>query len=70
MLTDMLTVALLVVMVLPKASTILTMGWVVNGEPLVLPSALVERVALDALPKVGIMLWVVAVKPLEVKVSV
>ena len=45
-------------------------GWVVNAEPLALPAARVLRVALDAMPKVGEMLWVAEVKPFEVKVSV
>ena len=45
-------------------------GWVVNAEPLALPAAEVLRVAWVAAPKVGVMLWVAEVKPLEAKVSV
>ena len=45
-------------------------GWVVNAEPLALPAALVVSVAWVAAPKVGVMLWVAEVKPLDAKVSV
>jgi hypothetical protein len=43
---------------------------VVNAEPLALPNAGVVSVAWVAVPKVGVMLWVAEVKPVEVKVSV
>ena len=45
MLTVMMTGAVLLVTVLPKASLIVMTGWVVNAEPLALPAARVERVA-------------------------
>ena len=41
-----------------------------NAEPLTEPAALVVRIAWVAVPKVGVMLWVAEVKPLEAKVSV
>ena len=46
------------------------MGWVVNAEPLALPAAWVVIVAWVAVPKVGAMIWVAEVKPVESKVSV
>ena len=67
-LTVMVTEAVLLVTVLPKASLMVMTGWVVNAEPLALPAALVESVAWVAGPKVGVMLWVAAVKPVEAKV--
>ena len=69
-LTVMVTEAVLLVTVLPKASLIVTIGWVVNAEPLALPAALVLSVAWVAAPKVGVMLWVAVVKEPEVKVRV
>jgi len=68
-LTVMVTEAVLLVTVFPKASLIVITGWVVNIEPLTEPAALVLCVAWVAVPKVGVMLWV-AVKDPEVKVSV
>ena len=69
-LTVMVTEAVLLVTVLPKASLIVMTGWVVNAEPLALPPALVVSVAWVAVPKVGVMLWVAVVKEPDVKVSV
>ena len=70
LLTVIVTEAVLLVTVLPKASLILMMGWVVNAEPLALPAAWVVIVAWVAVPKVGAMIWVAEVKPVESKVSV
>ena len=70
MLTVMVTEAVLFVTMLPAASLMVMMGWVVNAEPLALPNAGVVSVAWVAVPKVGVMLWVAEVKPAEVKVSV
>ena len=69
-LTVMVTAAVLVVTMLPAASLMVMMGWVVKAEPLALPFAEVVSVAWVAVPKVGVMLWVAEVKPAEVKVSV
>ena len=69
-LTVMVTEAVLVVMVLPKASLMVIMGWVVNAEPLAEPAALVVSVARVARPKVGVMVCVAVAKEPEVKVSV
>ena len=69
-LTDMETEEVLLVTMLPKASLIVMMGWVVNAEPLALPFAEVVSVARVAMPKVGVMFWVAVVKDPEVKVSV
>ncbi len=70
LLTVMVTKAILLVKVLPKASLMVITGWVVNAEPLTEPAALVLSVAWVAKPKVGVMLWVAVVKEPEVKVSV
>ena len=51
LLTVMVTDAVLVVTVLPKASLIVMTGWVVNAEPLAEPAALVDSVAWVAVPK-------------------
>ena len=69
-LTDMETEAVLVVTVLPKASLMVMMGWVVNAEPLALPFAEVVSVARVAIPKVGVMVCAAVVKEPEVKVRV
>ena len=69
-LTVMVTAAVLLVTVLPKASLMVITGWVVNAEPLALPAAGVLSVAWVAAPKVGVILWVAEVKPLEAKVRV
>ena len=69
-LTDMVTEAVLLVTMLPKASLIVMMGWVVNAEPLALPFAEVVNVAWVAMPKVGVMVCAAVVKEPEVKVSV
>ena len=69
-LTDMETEAVLLVTMLPKASLIVMMGWVVNAEPLALPFAEVVSVARVAMPKVGVMVCVAVVKDPEVKVRV
>ena len=69
-LTVMVTEAVLVVTVLPKASLMVTTGWVVKAEPLALPAAEVVRIALEVVPKVGVIVWVAEVKPEEAKVSV
>jgi len=69
-LTVMVTEAVLLVTVLPKASLIVMTGWVVNAEPLAEPAALVLCVDWVAMPKVGVMLWVAVVKEPDVKVSV
>ena len=37
--TDMVTEAVLLVTMLPKASLMVMIGWVVNAEPLALPAA-------------------------------
>ena len=55
-LTVMITEAVLVVTMLPKASLMVIMGWVVKAEPLALPFAEVVSVARVARPKVGVML--------------
>ena len=68
-LTVMVTEAVLLVTMLPKASLIVMTGWVVNAEPLTEPTAGVVSVAWVAMPKVGVMLWV-EVKDPEVKVRV
>ena len=69
-LTVMVTEAVLLVTMLPKASLIVMMGWVVNAEPLALPFAEVVNVAWVAMPKVGVMVCAAVVKEPEVKVSV
>ena len=69
-LTVMVTEAVLVVTVLPKASLMVTTGWVVKAEPLALPAAGVVSVAREVVPNVGVMLWVAGVKPVEAKVRV
>ena len=69
-LTVMMTEAVLLVTVLPKASFKVMMGCVVNAEPLADPPAKVVSVAWVAVPKVGVMDWVAVVKEPEVKVSV
>ncbi len=69
-LTVMVTEAVLVVTMLPKASLMVMMGWVVNAEPLALPFAAVVSVARVARPKVGVMVWVAVAKDPEVKVRV
>jgi len=69
-LTLMVTEALLLVTMLPKASLMVMMGCVVNAEPLGAPAAWVVSVAWVAVPKVGVMDWVAEVKPVEAKVSV
>ena len=69
-LTDMETEAVLVVTMLPKASLMVMMGWVVNAEPLALPFAEVVNVAWVAMPKIGVMVCAAVVKEPEVKVRV
>ena len=69
-LTVMVTEAVLLVTVLPKASLIVITGWVVNDEPLALPAAEVVSIAWFAAPTIGVMIWVAEVKPVEVKVRV
>ena len=68
-LTLMVTEAVLLVTMFPKASFKVMMGCVVNAEPLADPVAGVVRIAWVAVPKVGVMDWA-AVKDPEVKVSV
>ena len=70
LLTVMVTEAVLVVTVLPKASLMVMMGWVVNAEPLTLPAAEVVSIAWFAVPTIGVMLWVAVAKDPEVKVRV
>ena len=70
LLTVMVTEAVLFVTMLPAASLMVMTGWVVKAEPLALPNAGVVSIAWVAVPKVGVMLWVAMVKPVEVKVSV
>ena len=70
LLTVMVTKAVLLVMVLPKESLIVTTGWVVNAEPLALPAAEVLSATWVARPKVGVMLWEAVAKDPEVKVRV
>ena len=67
-LTVIVTEAVLLLTMLPKASLIVMTGWVVNAEPLTEPTAGVVSVAWVAMPKVGVMLWVAKVKPVEAKV--
>ena len=55
-LTVMVTAAVLVVTMLPAASLMVMMGWVVKAKPLALPAAAVDSVAWVAVPKVGVML--------------
>jgi len=69
-LTVMVTEAVLLVTVLPKVSLMVMMGCVVNAEPLALPAAEVVSEAWVARPKVGVMLWVAEVKPVEAKLRV
>ena len=69
-LTVMVTEAVLVVTVLPKASLMVMMGWVVKAKPLALPAALVDSVARVATPKVGVMVCAAVAKDPEVKVRV
>jgi hypothetical protein len=69
-LTVMITEAVLLVTMLPKASLMVMMGWVVNAEPLALPAAEVASVAWVATPKVGVIVWVAEFKPVEAKVRV
>ena len=68
--TDMVTEAVLVVTMLPKASLMVMMGWVVNAEQLALPFAEVVSVARVAMPNVGVMVCAAVVKDPEAKVSV
>jgi len=69
-LTVMVTEAVLLVTVLPKASLMVMMGWVVKAEPLALPFAAVVNVARVAMPKVGVMVCAAVAKEPEVKVRV
>ena len=69
-LTVMVTAAVLLVTVLPKASRMVTTGWVVNAEPLALPAGAVVRTACVAVPKVGVILCVPEVRLVEPKVRV
>ena len=55
-LTVMVTEAVLLVTMLPKASLMVMTGWVVNAEPLAKPAAEVVSVAWVVMPKVGVML--------------
>ena len=70
LLTDMVTEAVLLVTMLPKASLMVMIGWVVNAEPLALPFAEVVSVAWVAMPKVGVMVCAAVAKDPEAKVSV
>ena len=69
-LTVMVTEAVLLVTVLPKASLMVITGWLVNAEPLALPAAEVVSIAWFAVPVVGIMVCVAVAKDPEVKVRV
>ena len=69
-LTVMVTEAVLEVTMLPKASLMVMMGWVVNAEPLALPFAEVVSVARVAMPKVGVMVCAAVAKDPEAKVRV
>ena len=69
-LTAMVTEAVLLVTMLPKASLMVMMGWVVNAEPLALPFAEVVSVAWVAMPKVGVMVCAAVAKDPETKVRV
>ena len=55
LLTVMVTEAVLLVTVLPKASLMVITGWVVNAEPLTLPAAEVVSITLVTVPVVGVM---------------
>ena len=70
LLTVMITEAVLFVTMLPAASLMVMIGCVVKAKPLGLPAAGVVSVAWVARPKVGVMVCVATVKPVEVKVSV
>ena len=69
-LTVMVTAAVLLVTMLPAASLMVMMGWVVKAEPLALPFAEVVSVARVARPKVGVMVCAAVAKEPEVKVRV
>ena len=70
-LTVIVTEAVLLVTVLPKASLMVITGWVVNAEPLTLPAAEVVSIAAwFAVPVVGVMVCVAVAKDPEVKVRV
>ena len=69
-LTVMVTVAVLLVIVLPNASWMVTTGCVVNADPLALPAGAVVRTACVAVPKVGVILWVAEVRLVDAKVRV
>ena len=70
LLTVIVTEAVLLVTVLPAESLMVMIGCVVKAEPLGLPNAGVVSVAWVAVPKVGVMVCVATVNPVEVKVRV
>ena len=70
LLTVMVTEAVLLVTVLPKASLMVITGWVVNAEPLTLPAADVVSIAWFVAPTIGLIFWVAVAKDPEVKVRV
>lgn len=62
-LTAMVTGAVLLVTVLPEESIMLTIGWVVNGEPLAAPATLLGSEISDAVPGCSKMVWLVVITP-------
>ena len=70
LLTVMVTEAVLLVTVLPKASLMVITGWVVNAEPLTLPAAGVLSVAWVAVPKTLATWAALPLIPKEVTVAV
>ena len=70
LLTVMVTEAVLLVMGLPKVSLMVITGWMMKAKPLGAPDAGVVSVAWVARPKVGVMVCVGTVKPVEIKVRV
>jgi len=68
--TVMVTEAELLVTVLPKASRMVITGCVVNADPLAEPAAWVVNASCVAVPKVGVMVWVAEVRPVEAKLRV
>ena len=70
LLTVIVTKAVLLVTVLPKASLMVITGWVVNAEPLALPAAEGVSVALVAVPKTVATWAALLIIPKDVIVAV
>ena len=62
-LTVMVTGAVLLVTISPEVSIMLTIGWMVNGEPLAALPAPVASAIIDALPGCSKMPWVTVINP-------